>query len=416
MPTRPLLSRLPVPPGIAGVDAVLPALAAALAGSGPPVAPVPMASAAVSTSYVAAVLAAVRPDDRSAPLERDDVAVVLSTSGSTGDPRGVLLPARALTAMCAAANAMPDGGPGTPLWIVALPVTSMGGLNVLVRALASGVAPVALPSLGGAEPFTPGAFAAAVGVARSRSSDVRVSLVPAQVARLLADDDGVAGLRGCTRILVGGGPLRPSLRSIAAGLGIDLTATYGSTETAGGCVFDGTPLPGVTVGVEGEREPGRLVIEGPCLALGYRGAPELTAQCFVDGRFRTSDLGTVSQDGTVAVLGRIDDVVVVKGVNVSPAAVERVIEDLPDVAAAAVVAPVIGGEPSLHAFIEARDAAEGLAGLVEAAVEDRLGRAARPARVWPIDRLPYLPNGKVDRKRLEAWATGPGRAGAGAGE
>lgn len=413
MPTRPLLSRLPVPPGIAGVDAVLPALAAALAGSGPPVAPVPVASAAVSTAYVASVLAAVRPGDRSAPLEHDDVAVVLPTSGSTGDPRGVLLPARALTAMCAVANAAPDGRPGTPLWIVALPVTSMGGLNVLVRALASGVAPLALPSLGGAEPFTPGAFAAAVDVARSRSSDVRVSLVPAQVARLLSDDAGVEALRGCIRILVGGGPLRPSLRSIAAGLGIDLTATYGSTETAGGCVFDGSPLPGVTVSVESGREPGRLVIEGPCLAVGYRGAPELTAEHFVEGRFRTSDLGSVSPAGTVTVLGRIDDVVVVKGVNVSPLAVERVIEDLPDVAAAAVVAPVIDGEPSIHAFIQVRDAAVGLAAVVEATVEERLGRAARPAHVWPIDRLPCLPNGKVDRQRLQEWAAGPGPSGAG---
>ena len=334
--TRPLV-RVPVPPGAEGPARLLPALAAALDGSGPAIAPVPTVSSAVSNEYVMTILAAVRADDPSMPLESADVAVVVTTSGSTGAPRGVLLTAAQLTALTDVVN-----GPGRPQWIAALPVTSMGGLNVLVRALATGREPVVVPSIGGAGPFTDAVFAAAVDVACASSDDVRVALVPAQVARLLSSDRGISALQRCSAILVGGGATRPSLRAAASDLGIRLTTTYGATETAGGCVFDGHPLPGVTVTADGDGGPGLLTISGPTVALGYRGEPELTRACFGPAGFRTSDLGEVGADGVVSVLGRADDVVIVGGVNVSPLAAERVIADLPDIVAAAVVSPASG--------------------------------------------------------------------------
>lgn len=406
---RPLV-RVPVAPGASGIPALLAALSAALDGSGPAIAPVPSASASVSNSYVMSVLAAVRPDDSSVPLESDDIAVVMATSGSTGSPRGVLLTSAQLNAMTSVVNA--SLGSFGPLWIVALPVTSMGGINVLLRALDSGNDPVSLPSLGGAEPFTPTAFQQAVNVASARSSDIRVALVPAQVARLLSDESGVDALRGCTSILVGGGPMRPSLREMAAELGVSVTTTYGATETSGGCVFDRLPLPGVVVkSLAAGPDPGRLVISGPCIASGYRGEPELTAQSFNDGRFFTTDLGTVESDGRVTVIGRADDVIVVNGVNVSPGAIERVLDDLPDVVSAAVVSIRRGagvgsgaGEPELWAFIEVRDDAPDVETAGTAVVTERLGKAARPRAVRRVSRLPHLPNGKVDRLLLEQWA------------
>jgi O-succinylbenzoic acid--CoA ligase len=394
--TRPLV-RVPVPPGAEGPARVLPALAAALDGSGPAIAPIPTVSSAVSNDYVMTLLAAVRADDPALPLESADVALVVATSGSTGAPRGVLLTGAQLTALTDVVN-----GPGQPQWIAALPVTSMGGLNVLVRALASGREPVVVPSIGGAGPFTDLAFAAAVDAAAAESDDIRVALVPAQVSRLLSSDRGIGALQRCTSILVGGAATRPSLRAAATDLGITLTTTYGATETAGGCVFDGRPLPGVTVTADGT--PGKLTIAGPTVALGYRGEPELTRARFGAGVFRTADLGEVGADGSVTVLGRDDDVVVIGGVNVSPLAVERVIADLPDiVAAAAVSALARSGDARLHAFIEVRDTASGAEDEARDEVVRRLGRAATPT-VHRVARLPHLPNGKVDRRLLQQWA------------
>ncbi|MDI1289765.1 MAG: AMP-binding protein [bacterium] len=398
---RPLV-RVPVAPGTAGVAPLLVALADALDGTGPAIAPVPAVSASISNSYVMSVLAAVRPEDPAAPLESDDVAVVMATSGSTGSPRGVLLTAGQLTAFAGTANASDT----PPLWIVAIPVTSMGGMNVLVRALATGNDPIAMPSIGGGEPFTPRGFQQAVNVARARAADVRVALVPAQVARLLSDEAGVDALRECTSILVGGGPMRPSLREMAAELGISVTTTYGSTETSGGCVFDGIPLPGVTVAVQGDSAgPSVLLITSPSVASGYRSDPEMTREYFDDSTFITSDLGTVDADGRVHVLGRADDVVVINGVNVSPGAIERVLDDLPDVVTAAAVSIAsAAGEPAIWVFLEVRDEAPHVESTAIASVVERLGAAARPRGVKQVARLPHLPNGKVDRRLLQSWA------------
>ncbi|MBK9738194.1 MAG: AMP-binding protein [Actinobacteria bacterium] len=397
------LVRIPVPPGVDGPTALLPHLVAALDGSGPAVAPIPTVTTQVSNEYVTSLLRAVRADESAGPLEADDVAVVMATSGSTGEPRGVLLTAGQLTALTTVVN-----GPGRrPQWIAALPVTSMGGLNVLVRAIATDRPPIALPSLGGAQPFTPRAFHAAVEAAAGASDDVRVSLVPAQLARLLADDAGIAALRGCASVLVGGGATRESLRTTAEDLEVRITSTYGATETSGGCVFDGFPLPGVVVSVASEAPgtPGILTIAGPSVASGYRGEPAATGERFGPRGFITSDLGTVAADGRVTVIGRADDIVVIKGTNVSPGAVERVISDLPDVvAAAAVVTAGPEGEPIVAAFIEVRDGAAGVSTSAAAAVVSALGTAARPAAITEVAHLPHLPNGKVDRRLLVGWA------------
>ena len=401
------LVRVPVPAGPAGVQRVLEALPAALDGTGPAIAPIPVVSASVSDDYVRGVLTALRPEDPHLPLESDDVAAVVSTSGSTGAPRGVLLSAQALTATSRSVN-----GDGSPQWIVALPVTSIGGLQVLVRSLAADRTPVVLPSVGGAEPFAPQVFATAIHVAAARSRDVRVSVVPAQVARILSDPAASEALASCSQVLVGGGPLRASLRAMAAAVGITLTPTYGATETSGGCVYDGRPLPGVAVGIEGDEPsaPGIIEVGGSTIALGYRGDEAATARHFITrgGQrvFRTPDLGRMLADGTLEVLGRADDVVVVNGINVSPDAVERVIGDLPDIEAAAVVAvQPSDGEPWLAAFVQVRDDAPRIEDVLRDAVAARLGPVARPRAVRTVDRLPHLPNGKVDRRLLLEWAT-----------
>ena len=387
---RPLV-RVPVPPGPEGPARLMLALAEALDGSGPAIAPIPVVSAMTSQDYVASLIAAAHPDDPDRPLEDDRVAVVACTSGSTGNPQGVLLTTAQLTAMSHAVN------DGDPIWVVALPVTSIGGLNVLVRSLATTHDPISVRSIGGASPFTADAFADAVAVAHAQHDDVRVSIVPAQLARLLDDERGTEALQMCSGVLVGAAATRPDLLSRASDAGVRITTTYGSTETAGGCVFNGVPLPGVTV--HGSAEPGRLVIDGPCVALGYRLKPELTRERFTPEGFLTSDLGTVI-NGRVDVLGRSDDVVIIKGVNVSASAVEHAAAAAPGVHGAAAVT---GGsdEPWLGVFVEmSGDDTES----ISAAIVDRLGSAARPRWVRRVDALPHLANGKVDRQLLIQWS------------
>lgn len=387
------LIRVPVPPGAEGPQRLMPYLARALTGEGPAVAPVPTVSSTTSADYVTSVLAAVQAEG--APLESDDIALVVPTSGSTGAPRGVLLTAAALTHASPSINA-----DAPPQWILALPVTSIGGINVLVRALAAGHDPIIVPSIGGAAPFTPAAFAEAVHAATGDGRPAYVSLVPAQVARLLSDAEGTTALAMCDRVLVGGAALRPSLRDLAEREGITLTTTYGATETAGGCVIDGRPLPGVTVTEEG----GTLVLGGPTVALGYRGEPELSARTFGPHGFRTNDVGVIAPDGSVTVIGRADDVVVIKGVNVSVTAVEQVLADHPDVESAGVTTtPGPDGEPRLHGFIVVRDHAPRAIQDAAGAVVARLGTAAR-VQLHEVTSLPHLPHGKVDRRRLAAWA------------
>lgn len=387
MATHPLV-RIPVPPGPAGLDALAKPLRAVLEGNGPAITPIPVVSATISDAYIRSLLRATAPDE---PLEDERTAVVLPTSGSTGNPKGVLLSANALTAL----NPWLDE-PAT--WVAAIPLTSAGGLNVLTRALAPHCGYIGVESLGGARPFTPAGFAAAVATAASEGLPLRTSLVPAQVRRLLGDPQGVEALQAHSTILVGGANLEPALREAAAAHGIPLISTYGMTETCGGCVYDGQPLDGVTVSIDSDS---RVNLGGPSIALGYRREPELTSFHFSDAGFLTSDLGEFV-DGILRIIGRTDDVVTVNGVNVSVAAVEALLRTDANVSDCAVVAlndPERGSR--LIAFVSGAHADATRLGEL---VTERLGVAARPRHFTTIEHLPMLPGGKTDRQALIALA------------
>lgn len=397
MPDRPL-ARIPVPPGAQGVAALIEPLRAALDGTGPAIAPIPTVSATTSNEYVSQLLQATRPADSSAPLESDEIAVVMATSGSTHNPKGVLHSAATITALSAAAL-----GPLTaaPQWIAALPVTSMGGLNVLIRSLGSGLDPIAISSLGGAAPFTPQAFNEAFRAALVRSPDVRVSLVAAQLRRLLADPESSAALQQCAQILVGGGPLPLHTAEAARSANILITTTYGATETAGGCVFNGKPLSQVQVSIDAEDS--QIVLSGPMVALGYRCEPELTSRQFDQGSYRTGDTGTFNE--TLLVTGRLDDVVTINGVNVAVQAVSDALTGHASVGTCAVLAETDGtGETQLFAAITMTTLdvdSDALKQELRAVIRENLGAAAVPRYFALLESLPMLPNGKVDQRMLK---------------
>ena len=324
--------------------------------------------------------------DPAQPLERDDVALVVPTSGSTGEPKGAMLTAAALRH---SARATHDrlGGPGQ--WLLALPVTHVAGLTVLVRSLEARTRPEVLDLYGG---FSVSAFVAATA---RLAPGVRhyTSLVPTQLRRLL---DAGADLSTYDGVLVGGAALSPSLHRTAVEAGVRIVTTYGMSETCGGCVYDGEPLDGVTVRL---REDSRVELGGPMVFAGYRLRPDLTAAALVDGRHVTQDLGRWSADGRLEVLGRADDVIVSGGVNVPAALVERVVAGHPGVAACAVV-----GRPDpewgerVVAVVQPVDwsSAPDVESL-RAFAADALEPAALPREVVTLGLLPVLDSGKPDK-------------------
>lgn len=382
------LQVIDVPAGAAAVEALWEPLGAALEGRSC-IAPVPAVSAATPQAVAAAIRSSLRVDQ---PVD-DVCAVVMATSGSTGKPRGVELSSAALTCLSDHINAR-AGAP--PAWVLAIPATSMGGLNVLVRARAAGLAPVPVRSIGGHEPFTDEAFAEAVNTACRFDRPIAVSLVPAQLPRLLATDTGRNALTRCSLVLVGGAAVPEEIRNTCVDIGVPLSLTYGMTETSGGCVIDGFPLPGVRIRIDDTDD--RIQITGPMLARGYRDGRN---EAFQDGWLRTNDRGIWNAE-RLTVLGRLDDIVTVNGVNVDLIAVENRLREHPFVDDAIAVArpdPVRGSR--IHAICIGRvpDLAT-----VRNWVAQSLGKEAAPSEVHSVEAFAVTASGKVDRRVTAANA------------
>lgn len=325
---------------------------------------VPSADPAVAVRELAGWLAA----DAPAPL-------VIETSGSTGSAKRVLLSRSAVLASVAA-SARALGATGR--WALRLPSSYVAGVQVIVRSLAAGHTPVLD---GWRDGWGDAAF---------------TSLVPTQLARLLDSPEDVGALASMHTVLLGGGPIPPALRSRAEALGIRVVATYGASETAGGCVYDGLPLDGVglAIGVDG-----RIRLAGPMLFDGYLGDARLTGETLVDGWYLTADAGRLDEDGRLQVLGRLDDMVVSGGVNIPLAAVAARLREHPAVAEAEVLG-VDDAEWGQRVVAFVRSAAEVTVEELRDFVAERHPRAWAPRQLVEVDALPLLGNGKPDRIAL----------------
>jgi len=333
----------------------------------------------------------------------DEVAVVVQTSGSTGEPREVMLSAGALLA---AAHASAERLGGTGSWLLALPVTHVAGLGVLVRSLVAGTTALRLP----AGPFRPAPFAAAAATVPSPSY---CSLVPTQLVRLLDDPAGSAALSVFDAVLVGGAGVPQGLAARARAAGARVVLTYGATETCGGVVYDGRPLTGVEVAIASHQGlvpgAGLVHVSGPVLAHGYLGRDDLDADAFTtyDARrwFVTSDVGRTGPDGRLEVLGRTDDTLVTGGVKIAPAAVEQALAAAPGVREALVVGidDPHWGQALAVLVVPAAGADLRLENL-RAHVRTRLGRVAAPQHMVVVEALPLLASGKPDRRAAAVLA------------
>ena len=335
-----------------------------------------------------------------------DLAVVVGTSGSTGTPKLAMLTARALAASIGATHRH-LGGPGQ--WVLALPPHHIAGLQVLLRGIVAGTPTVALPG-----PFTLDSFVAATALL---DPDLRhyTSLVPTQVARLLdpqACPEGAEALRAFAAILVGGAALPPRLRELADAEGIVLVATYGMSETGGGCVYDGIPLGPTRVRLTDE---GRILLGGDTLASGYLGDIERTAAAFVTDTdsnaegatwFRTDDHGQFLPDGRLHVDGRLDDLINTGGLKVAPRVVEEaLLAHLPEVSEACVVGlPDDEWGQCVAALLVVSDTTDPTPHLTASDVRARLRGIlpdhALPQRVATTDALFLCGLGKPDRRAI----------------
>jgi o-succinylbenzoate---CoA ligase len=312
---------------------------------------------------------------------------VVETSGSTGKPKRVMLSREAMKAS-AAASARRVGASGQ--WLLTLPDSYVAGANVIARSLLAGFEPVVAAAYG--------SFAEAA--AAMKPGPRFVSLVPTQLHRIVeSGGDDLAALAGFHTLLLGGGPIDPSLRSRAEEVGVNVIATYGSAETCGGCVYDAMPLDGVGIAIGTD---GRVRISGPTLFDGYQGDPEQTAEALVDGWFLTSDAGTLDEDGRLRILGRLDDMVITGGVKVPAPLVARRLREHPAVAAAeALGVPDEEWGQRLVAFVVG-DLDTGVARDWVAAEHPR---SWAPRQVVALDEIPLLGNGKPDRQALLALIT-----------
>ncbi len=332
---------------------------------------------------------------------RDDTAVVIATSGSTGAPKAVELSAAALTASAAASLRRIGAGPGER-WLCCLPTFHIAGIGVLVRSLISGLEPVIVPAL------NPEIL--------QGSGCAHVSLVPTQLRRLL---DAGASPGPVRTVLLGGAASGDALLAEARNGGWRVVTTYGMSETCGGCVYDGIPLDDVAVRLGAEpaepaesaelAEPaqsgagaGLIQIRGPVLFSGYLGPADLTEAVLRDGWFQTADLGSWRSDGTLGVLGRADEVINTGGEKVVPGEVEAALGTCEGVADVVVVGlPDADWGEAVTAFVVAADPAappelEDLRSCVRQAVSVY----AAPKRVVVVPEFPLLPSGKPDRMAL----------------
>lgn len=393
----------------------------------------------------------------------EPIALVVGTSGSTGTPKRTALTARALAASAAATeNFFGSNSDAASQWLLALPAHYIAGAQVLARSVLAGTAPVIARSVTDPVHFSPEVFLQAV----ERMSSARrfVSLVPTQLHKLLESADANPSLGAeihealgsFTGILLGGAPASADLLAASTALGLNTVTTYGSAETAGGCVYSGAVLPGVRVelvpeegmpeegmptapDIEGKpAQVGRIWISGTHLASGYVGDATRTAEHFftaADGTrwYRTDDYGLLSPahdpdsaardpDSTahgnaphLQVLGRSDDVLISGGVKISARAVATVLEEhpavreacvigLPDarwgtaIAAAVTLVPSAGTAAASTENSPALN--EELCALLRARCAEKLGAPAAPKQLSILPDFPLTSTGKPDRAEI----------------
>ncbi len=327
----------------------------------------------------------VHPHPDGVPVAPGTAAVVV-TSGTTGTPKAVELTVAGAMAVGAGWSTVLGHEPADR-WLLTLPLHHVAGLAVLARSRMTGADVVVH------EHFD----VDAVGLAPRRFGATLVSVVPTMLGRLIAAGAPVHEYRG---VVTGGAPLPPALARQAQELGVRVYDAYGQSETWGGCVANGVPIPGAAVRLGPADE---IELRGPMVMRGYRRDPEATARAFTgDGWLRTGDVGRLDDAGRLHVVDRRRDLIISGGVNVSPVAVEQVLAGHPGVADVAVVGapdPEWGERVVAH-VVPVDPGAPPTVEDLRAFARAHLAAAHLPREVVYVPAVPRSPGGKILRREL----------------
>ena len=304
-----------------------------------------------------------------APIPVDEVdprvSLIVTTSGSTGAPKSVMLTTQALLASTRATHKYLSATSGQR-WSLLLPTNHIAGLNVLLRSIELGTAPVGV----------------------ELTADY-TAIVPTQLHRALNGDEVLFNhLKKCIAVLVGGGPLDLQLHRQAIAAGINVIATYGMTETCGGLIYNGTPLDGVQVEIRNQH----IALRAPQIAMGYLDSP-LPSE---DGWFITNDLGVI-EGKKVIVLGRADDQIISGGEKISLSAVETFLQNefkSHEIVAFAKADKEWGEQLCIATTLELE------LSNIQSKLKEKFGAHTSPKQLFKVAAIPYLGIGKPDRKKL----------------
>jgi len=328
----------------------------------------------------------------------DDAALIVFTSGTTGEPRAVVLTRTALLAS-ANASAANLGWQPNDCWLLAMPIARVGGLSILTRCLAARRAMALAPGFDAAK--LPG------WIERHRAT--LISLVPTMLERVLNQHPDWRPPEFLRAVLIGGAATSPRLLERAARRRLPIIITFGCTETCSQvvatpyeCRYEagysgaGRPLPGAQVRVVG----GRIEVRGPMRMSGYVGQPPVDPQAWFD----TGDLGEFDAEGFLHVRGRASDEINTGGEKVHPLEVERLLEAYPGIDAAAVfgVADETWGQVVAAAIVTPREPIDEQK-LVEF-LRTRLASYKLPRLICAVPALPQSAAGKLERAALAAIA------------
>ena len=331
--------------------------------------------------------------------------LIIHTSGSEGQARGVMLSAPAIEAAAEAANRRLHLQ-RDDLWLLCLAPWHIGGMAILERTLLQAARVSLLPG-----------FDAETVWARLRQQPVtHLSLVPAMLARLLEQSKQQPPPEHLRKVLIGGGALSSTLYRAAIDQGWPLCVSYGLSEAGSQvatlCTRErdwqpgrvGHPLNGMQVRIAktASEEYGPIQLRGPMLMTGYLNpALQPGVGLEADGWFQTNDLGRLDEQGSLQLLGRSDAMIISGGINVHPAQIEQLLQAYPGLREVVVTGtpdPVYG--EIITAVVSGVNDMEQLL----AWCRDRLPAAMRPRRVICLEKLPLLSNGKIDRLGVERLA------------